>query len=117
MLTLEDCSALHSYSGSIILSIAYGIEVESENDPYVALVEQAMDALNDAARSGVYLVDSLPWLRFLPKWLPGARFQRSAERFRKVITSAPEVPFQYVKEAMVGSRFPYKTRTIEERNH
>jgi hypothetical protein len=47
-------------AGMVILSTAYGIDVQPENDPYIEISEKALYALARAGRRGAYLVDSLP---------------------------------------------------------
>ena len=41
-------------SGSIILKLSYGIEVQEDNDPLVALIEQANDNFSLATKPGKY---------------------------------------------------------------
>lgn len=47
-------------AATIILSTAYGIEVQLENDPYVDIAEKSLHAMACAGNPGAYLVDSLP---------------------------------------------------------
>jgi hypothetical protein len=90
-------------AGTIILSTAYGINVQPKDDPFLALAERFMEGHADAARPGVYLVDSLPWLRYVPSWFPGANFKRKAQRYRKAFLALPEMPMQYAKSSFVRS--------------
>lgn len=52
-------------------------------------------------QTGQYLVDLLPWLRFLPEWLPGggwkSRMREYSQRLEEILTE----PFNKVKHAMV----------------
>jgi hypothetical protein len=88
-------------SGQTILSAAYGANVQAEDDPLVQLAERTLDAISLAGRVGYYAVDSIPLLKYVPKWFPGARFQRDAEVFRKDILAMREVPFDMVKKSLV----------------
>lgn len=46
-------------TGSLILDIAYGIKVESENDEYIEIAERGQEGME---RSGdKNLVDIIPW--------------------------------------------------------
>ncbi|KAK1227701.1 hypothetical protein PQX77_009289 [Marasmius sp. AFHP31] len=67
---------LRHHAAKIILSIAYGIEVLPENDPYVALAEEGVRILGTAQRPGAYLVESIPLLKYVPEWFPGAAWKR-----------------------------------------
>jgi hypothetical protein len=46
--------------GMIIMSMAYGIEVLPENDPYIASAEKGINAIAASGNSGAHLVESLP---------------------------------------------------------
>ena len=48
-------------AGQIILSIAYGIDVLPENDPYVADAESVLRAFGIATTREALLLDSIPW--------------------------------------------------------
>jgi hypothetical protein len=70
-------------AGVTILSIAYGIRIQQENDPYIKTAEDAVHSIAAAAVPGAFLVDSIPLLRYVPAWLPGASFQRKAREWHK----------------------------------
>ncbi|KZT58508.1 cytochrome P450 [Calocera cornea HHB12733] len=53
------------------------------------------------SRPGVYLVEILPLLRFLPDWLPGAGFKREGQRVRQRAVELTEEPFNLVKREML----------------
>ncbi|KAF5358754.1 hypothetical protein D9758_008596 [Tetrapyrgos nigripes] len=53
-------------AGTTILSIAYGIEVQPENDPFIDTAERALHAVAAAINSGSYVVDQLPVLKHIP---------------------------------------------------
>ncbi|KAF8501281.1 cytochrome P450 [Hysterangium stoloniferum] len=100
---------------AIILEITYGIEIESQNDPYVNLIEDALGAAAQATAPGTFLVDMLPALKYLPEWVPGASFQRKARIWRKSIIDMAEVPFQVVKTMMAnGKAKPSLTSSLLE---
>jgi hypothetical protein len=40
------------HAGSAILRVVYGYEIQSENDPYVALADEAMKGLTQAVNAG-----------------------------------------------------------------
>lgn len=50
----------HRAAGSIILMLAYGYEVQDDEDPYVAIVEKAMSEVSRAAKPAAFLVDFFP---------------------------------------------------------
>jgi len=50
---------------------------------------------------GVATVNALPFLRYLPSFVPGAGFQRKAEECRVLTTEMLDLPFDLVKENIV----------------
>ncbi|KAJ6566541.1 cytochrome P450 [Mycena capillaripes] len=91
---------LRHMAGMVILSTAYGIDVKPENDPYIEIAEKALYALARAGRRGAYLVDSLPFLKYVPDFFPGAGFKRDARAWRKSVSAMPEVPYNFVKRSL-----------------
>lgn len=47
-------------TGSIILKIAYGYQVEADDDKLLGTVERAMEELSMGLIPGAFLVDSFP---------------------------------------------------------
>ena len=48
-------------AGQVILSIAYGIDVLPENDPYVAEAESVLRAVEVGTTKEALLLDLIPW--------------------------------------------------------
>ncbi|KAJ7146878.1 cytochrome P450 [Mycena epipterygia] len=88
---------LRHMAGEIIMSVAYGIDVLPLNDPYIILAEQAVAAGVQAAVPGRFLVDSIPLLKYVPDWFPGAGFKRLAKEWKKVGRALEDVPFAEAK--------------------
>lgn len=63
-LILLTFSSSDSYPGSIIMSVAYGIDVLPVNDPFIDTAEKAISGLSEAGVTGAYLVDVLPLCEF-----------------------------------------------------
>lgn len=87
------------------MKIAYGIDVQEFDDPYLALAEEALNGLNQAAILGTFWVDLFPFLKYVPSWFPGAGFQKKAAHWRKVNATLTEKPFRYVEEELVGEYY------------
>jgi hypothetical protein len=51
----------HSMAGQVIMSIAYGIDAQSENDPYVEGAEKMMKAFAAGSTQEAQLLDAIPW--------------------------------------------------------
>ncbi|KAI0258893.1 cytochrome P450 [Gloeopeniophorella convolvens] len=98
---------LRHMAGQTILSIAYGINVLPENDPYVASGEAVADAVILAASKEAILFDSIPWLRRIPAWFPGAGLKRKALQAYPIVAASIETPYNEVKAALAtGSAAP-----------
>ncbi|OQU96412.1 hypothetical protein CLAIMM_02496 isoform 1 [Cladophialophora immunda] len=59
----------HRYSSSLIFSLAYGTRMTKGDEPEVKGIDQVMENFLYAARVGTWLVDALPALNYLPKFL------------------------------------------------
>nr|BED42963.1 cytochrome P450 monooxygenase [Trametes versicolor] len=95
---------LRHMAGSLILGVAYGIDVQPKNDPYIATAETALHAMSMAGNAGAYVVDYIPFLKHIPSWCPGATFKRQAAEWRKATNAMVEVPFKAVRNAMAEGK-------------
>lgn len=95
-----------SLGGSSILDICYGIDADSRDDPHILRAELAMSAMAKAGTAASYLVDFLPWLKYVPEWMPGAKFKRDAREWGKYARDMPEESLRFAEERLVrGSDF------------
>jgi hypothetical protein len=90
-------------AGETIISITYGIDVLPKNDPYIATAENAVQPLFIAAVPGTFLVDTFPWLKYVPDWMPFAGFKRKAKEWRKLAMAMVENPYKAGKEKIVST--------------
>ena len=63
-----------------------------------------MKYTSDGLTPGRYLVDTFPWLKYVPAWVPGASFQVVGREGKKFIKAAFSDPFDDVMAAMVSGR-------------
>ncbi|KAJ7483475.1 cytochrome P450 [Mycena latifolia] len=109
---------LRHMAGEVIMSAAYGIDVLPKNDPYVTLAEHAVQSLVFAVVPGRFLVDSIPILKYVPEWFPGANFKRKAREWKKLSQSMADKPFAEAKRS-IARNAPYSftasaLRTLED---
>ncbi|KAJ7713060.1 cytochrome P450 [Mycena metata] len=90
---------LRHMAGMVILSTVYGIDIQPEDDPHIDISERALHAMACTGNRGSFLVDSLPFLKYVPGFLPGAGFKRQAREWYKVVDAMPHVPYNFVKES------------------
>lgn len=51
---------------------------------------------------GKFLVDVLPWLKYVPEWVPGANFQRLAKEWKEVWRDFTNTTFQMAVASIVS---------------
>ena len=85
-----------------ILDISYGLHVTSLDHPQVERSEFLMRSVSDAATTGKWLVDFIPFLKYVPSWLPGAHFKRMAERTSKMKDDLRNEPFDGMVAQLVS---------------
>jgi hypothetical protein len=90
-----------SMTGELVMSITYGIAVKSTNDPYINVAEKGMQGVVEAAIPGSFLVDMIPWLRWIPEWMPGAEFKKKARKWRGYADSMLNDPYEATKRDWV----------------
>lgn len=101
--------------GAVIMEITYGIDILPENDPYIRTAEFTVGLVGTISGPGSYLVNTIPALKHLPDWFPGAGFQKKAKVWKKTVVDMPTVPFQFVKkELAAGTAKQSLTATLLE---
>ncbi|SJL11893.1 uncharacterized protein ARMOST_15307 [Armillaria ostoyae] len=85
---------LRYMAARVIMSITYGIDTLPEGDPFVTTAEDALHTIAMAARPGAFLVDSLPFLKYVPAWFPGAGFQRKASEWKVLARRMVDMPYE-----------------------
>ncbi|KDR76850.1 hypothetical protein GALMADRAFT_67401 [Galerina marginata CBS 339.88] len=90
---------IRRYSGGITLAVVYGYPVTSSSDKYLLLAEECMGLLANeiASGTGLWLVDVLPFLRYLPSWFPGAGFKRKAAIWKPRLDAFMDRPYENAK--------------------
>lgn len=86
--------------GAIILQLAYGYKFDQRksHDPLVKLIDDFMANFSDAATQGKWLVDSFPFLKYMPDWLPGTEFKKIAKGYRRTVHETLERPYAFAKK-------------------
>ncbi|KAG9308646.1 cytochrome P450 [Chiua virens] len=92
---------------SIGLRLSYGYITQEGSDPLVELAELAHTQFSRATQGGAHLVDFLPWMRYIPSCIPGARFKKRAKEYASVAQEQLEIPYQFVKSQLTaGTALP-----------
>lgn len=92
---------MSSLSAAIIMSMMYGYNVVPKDDYFTNLAEHALYALSQSTFPGAAVVNTLPFLKILPPWFPGAGFQRFALKSKDMVNRMQQVPYKYVQTNLV----------------
>ena len=111
----------HSSTGAFIMSLTYGFEVKSHEDPFIAAAERGLVIIEEATIPGAFLVDTFPIcthqresalhipsviilnviiVKHMPSWFPGARFKHFAQAARKDLGIAVDGPLDFVRKSL-----------------
>lgn len=91
-----------SLFGAVIIQVGYGIDVDKSDVDYLEIAEKAMETFSLAFLPGKYLVETLPILRHLPSFLPGAGFKREAAEWYPLVQRMLNVPWEAAMAALVS---------------
>ena len=72
-----------------------------QNDPFTSLAEEVSAGFGRANQPGRYLVDTLPWLQFVPEWFPGAGWKKTAKEWKQVCTRVRNTGYEWTLEQIV----------------
>ncbi|KAJ7454672.1 cytochrome P450 [Mycena latifolia] len=86
--------------GAIMINMAYGLDIQPHNDPYITSAHVALRVLSGAALPGRFLVDVIPALKYVPPWFPGAEFKRKAAGWKNIVQEMIDLPFAASKTAV-----------------
>ncbi|KAI0331709.1 cytochrome P450 [Cubamyces sp. BRFM 1775] len=101
----EDSSDLDkqmkSYSCTVLLNVMYGLHVDHADIPrYAEILSWLESAIAEAFQPGAFLVEFIPWLRYVPDWLLGTRWKEKVLKWRRLLDALVEEPYVAAMEAM-----------------
>ncbi|KAI1792480.1 O-methylsterigmatocystin oxidoreductase [Ganoderma leucocontextum] len=83
-----------------VLKVVYGIGLTEDHDEYAATFDVSSEGISQGLVPGKYIVEMLPILKNVPKWVPGFGFQADFERWRAAVDDVMNIPFAHTREAM-----------------
>ena len=89
-------------AAAIIMTTLYGYQIAPRNDPFLDNADKAITLMTNSMFPGASLINSIPFLRFLPSWFPGSQFHKAAEECRALTMEMLDMPYDFVKKNMVG---------------
>ncbi|KIJ28556.1 hypothetical protein M422DRAFT_37307 [Sphaerobolus stellatus SS14] len=89
-------------TSELMMGITYGMELQGNFEKYVALSMDQTKIFLTAVRPGQFLVDSIPWLKYAPSWVPGTGFKAWAKESKERIKMAKSLPFNDTKKLLAS---------------
>lgn len=88
-------------AGASILKMTYGYSVErTKTDPLVRLVDRMMENFSKAFQPLAWPVDALPALKYVPDWIPGVKFKKTAREWNFINQLVVNIPYSFAKQQM-----------------
>ncbi|KFZ16483.1 hypothetical protein V501_02223 [Pseudogymnoascus sp. VKM F-4519 (FW-2642)] len=81
------------FSSAIVLSIGFGITIDSNDHPYLKLTEDANFATTNGGSPASTIVDYFPIFKYAPNWLARSRPLKHARDWKHAILNLHEIPF------------------------
>ncbi|KAL4259189.1 cytochrome P450 family protein [Pleurotus pulmonarius] len=91
---------LGRYTTAVVMRIAYGHQITSDDDEFVKIAHDSGWTLNNAGPPGGTMVDLFPILMNLPSWFPGTYYASFARKWRWAAEALHNRPYEYVKKRM-----------------
>ncbi|KAF7441173.1 hypothetical protein PC9H_001522 [Pleurotus ostreatus] len=82
------------YATSVVMRIAYGHQIMSEEDEFMTIVNDVAYALNNCGPPGATIVDYFPILQYFPSWFPGTSYATFAREWKWAIDKLFNVPYE-----------------------
>jgi len=94
-------------AGAIILRISHGYQVGEGTDLFVTLADRATEQFALSTSNSTFLVNLVPFLQYIPEWVPGASFQKTAKEWASTLNEMVDMPYNFVKKQIAaGSAEP-----------
>ncbi|KAI0764601.1 O-methylsterigmatocystin oxidoreductase [Trametes elegans] len=113
----EDYEALSRHAlGYTIMDVVYGVRISEESSSLLHVAENASSVFSEIVVPGRFLVQALPFLKYLPTWLPGIGFKRLAALWYDDVQALRTVPYD-ISEAVRadGNAHPCIISNLHER--
>ena len=104
---------IHSVFSATLLKVVYGIDIDDGDHGIVRDIRDAVQGVSEGFVPGKFLVDYIPWLKYVPAWFPGAEFQRKCAMWRAKQVVVKDVPFELRNTSLVSAgAFVADTRSL-----
>ena len=84
------------------MRLSYGFDDVETNKDLIHNANILMQAFSGAALPGRYLVNNIPWLKYVPSWFPGASWKKHCAYIAAVNYKTLVESFETVKNNLVS---------------
>lgn len=89
-------TVLRRFATAVVLGIGFGVNINSDDDPYIKIATDASYALGHGGAPAGTFVDFFPFARHLPDWLIRSRSLKFARDWKWSISNIHDIPFAAV---------------------
>jgi hypothetical protein len=72
------------------------------DDPLITQPNETTTGFSIAGRTGSFLIDLIPALKYVPDWVPGTGWKKFAKYYREMRLLSAVTPFKRVKDLVVS---------------
>jgi hypothetical protein len=80
----------------------YGYAPETTKDPVIQAADESTTLATTLLDFGGTLINVLPFLYYVPAWVPGTKGKRIIERVKLLTQDARRIPWEHVMAALVS---------------
>ena len=95
------------------MQISYGVGDMEYNERLMHVAEAVARGFVEAAIPGRYLVNTLPFLKYVPAWFPGAGWRRRLKKLTAINDRLLSEPFEDAKVRAVRQSLHIATLSME----
>ncbi|ELU36446.1 cytochrome P450 domain-containing protein [Rhizoctonia solani AG-1 IA] len=85
--------------------LAYGYRLKGDQDPFFLDAIEATDNVFCAMMKSNFFVNAFPILEYVPGWLPGAGWKKTARKWREQKNHAVAAPYEWTKRQVASGDF------------
>lgn len=85
----------------------------------MALINRMMDNFSAAFVAGRWMVDLIPMLQYIPEFVPGMSFKRTARKWKRINEEVVDVPYRFVQRQIASGNYrqSYVSKAIQQQSY
>ncbi|KAK4185184.1 cytochrome P450 1A2 [Podospora australis] len=108
-------NSVRRFSVAVVLKIAYGLEVDGSDSPWIKLADDSAEAVGKSGAPASSIMDRFPPTRYLPDWLPFMERLRFARTWRFSIENITKLPFEAAMDKQAQTDSNHEQSFVHER--